>query len=78
MGGSVDNTETLFGDMCVSLCGREIGVPEQLLHRSQIGTTVEKMSGEGVPQRVRMGRRGGPPVDDPAHVPGREPRAHGG
>ena len=60
--------------MSVSLCGREIGVPEQLLDRSQIGTTVEKMSREAVPQRVRDAvGEAGPPVDDPPHVPGREP-----
>ena len=60
MGGSVDNTEALLADVSVYLCGREVGVAEQLLHRSQIGTPVEKMGGEGVAQGVRVRRRGAP------------------
>ena len=73
MGGSVNNTEPLFGDMSVSLCGREVGVAEQLLDRSQVGTTVEKMGGEGVAQRVRVRRGCRPPVDDAPHIAGAEP-----
>ena len=73
MGGSVNNTEALFADMSVSLCGREVGVAEQLLDRSQIGTTVEKMRGEGVAQRVGVGGRRRPPVDDAPHIAGGEP-----
>ena len=46
------------------LCGRKVGVTEQLLHGTQVGTTVEQVGGEGVAQRVGVGRRAGAAVED--------------
>ena len=45
---------------------------EQLLDGAQVGAAVEEVGGEGVAQRVRVGGRVGPPVEQPADVAGRE------
>ena len=50
--------ETLLDDMGIDLRGRNIGMAEQLLHRAQIGTTLEQMAGEGMAEHVwRNARR---------------------
>ena len=40
--------ESVSGEVCVDLGGDEVFVPEQFLHATQIGTTVEQMGGEAV------------------------------
>jgi hypothetical protein len=37
--------------------GGDVGMPQQHLHRAQIGAVVEQVGGEGVAQRVRRQRR---------------------
>src|SRR3546814_1641413 len=53
--------------MSVPLSGGEIGVAEELLHRSEVGAAVEQVCGEGVPESVWMRGRRGPAVE---HAPG--------
>lgn len=40
----------------IDLGGRDVGVPQQLLHRAQIATGLQHMAGKGVPQHVGMHR----------------------
>ena len=56
MGLAIGGTEPLAADVSVALGGRNVGVTEQLLHRPEIGPTVEQMRRERVAQRVRVGR----------------------
>src|SRR5437899_7721104 len=42
------------GYVGVELGGREIGVPEHLLHAAQIRAALEQMRGERVPEEVRV------------------------
>src|SRR3954465_8018241 len=53
----VHGAQALLAHVRVQLSGGQVGVTEQLLHSSHVGTTVEKMSGERVAKGVR-GRRG--------------------
>ena len=46
---------------------------QQLLHRTQVGPTVEQMGGERVAERVRVGGIARSTVEDAPHVAGREP-----
>jgi len=39
--------------MRVDFGGGNVGVPEHLLHAAQIGTAVDEVAGEGMPQYVR-------------------------
>ena len=55
-------SQPLLADVSVQLGRREVAVAEQLLHDAKIGPAVEQMGGEGVTQRVRVGRRGRPAV----------------
>ena len=48
----VDLLQTLDARVRVDLRRRDRRVAEQLLHRSEIGASVEQMRGKGVPQRV--------------------------
>lgn len=48
--------EPLLRDVGVNLCGRQIAMTEQFLHAAEIGTPVQQVGGEAVPQRVRAGR----------------------
>ena len=58
--------------MSVTLRGCNIGVTQQLLHRTQIGTAVEQMRCEAVSQGVRMCRDWRATIDDPPDIAGRE------
>ena len=42
----------------VDLCGGDVGVAQQLLHRAQITTALQHMAGKRVAQHVRVHRRG--------------------
>src|SRR5579862_2804463 len=42
------------GDVQVQLGSREVGMPEHLLHRAQVGTTLEQVGRERMAQQVRV------------------------
>lgn len=44
----MDALKPLFADMRVDLGGAQVGMPEEFLHSTKIGTAVQKMSGVGV------------------------------
>ena len=50
---SVQLLQPLARDVRVDLRGGNVRVPEQQLHHPQIGTVVDEMRREGVPQRMR-------------------------
>ena len=37
----------------IDLRGRDVGVPQKLLYRRQIGPTLQKVGGKGVSERMR-------------------------
>ena len=49
--------QPLARDVGVDGGGGDVGMPQQHLHRAQIGAVVEQVRGEGVAQRVRRQRR---------------------
>src|SRR5439155_22505783 len=51
---------------------RQIGVAEQLLHRTEVGAPVEQMRRERMAQCVGVGRGGRPTVEYAANVTGRQ------
>ena len=53
MGLEVDLLDPLAGEVGVELGGRDVGVPEHLLHRAQVAAAGEQVRGEAVAQRVR-------------------------
>ena len=53
VGGSVDLAEPVHGDQGVDLGGGDGRVAEQFLDHPDVGTAVEHVGGERVPQRVR-------------------------
>src|SRR3954470_14471130 len=69
------------GHQRIDLRRRHRGVPEQLLHDTDVGAAVEEVGGEGVPQRVRrdLRRQAGPlgrrPQDRPRALPRQRPAA---
>ena len=50
----VDLAPASVGDVRVALGGPEVGMPEHLLDRAEIGSTLEEVRGEGVPEQVRV------------------------
>jgi hypothetical protein len=56
MGSRIHGSEPLLAHVCVALRGGDIGVPEQFLDDPEVGTAVEQVGGEAVPEGVRMGR----------------------
>ena len=56
MGRLVDSPQTLAGHVGVDLRRRQVGVAEQLLHRSEVGSAFEQMGGVRVTERVGMER----------------------
>ena len=56
MGRSIGGPEALATDVGVALGCGDVGVPQQLLDRSQVGPTVEQVGGEAVAEGVGMGR----------------------
>ena len=53
MGGKEDLAEVLDGDEGVDLGGGDRGVTEKFLHDPDVGTPVQQVGGEAVPQRMR-------------------------
>ena len=45
--------QPLLDDMGVDLCGRDVGVAKELLHRAQIRAVLQEMAGEGVAEHMR-------------------------
>ena len=54
MGLVIDIRQSLKIQMGVDLGGGQIGVPQQLLHRAQVGRGFQQMGGKAVPQLVRI------------------------
>jgi hypothetical protein len=54
VGGVEHGAQPLSADVSVTLGGGQVGVTQQLLDRTQVGTPVEEVRGEGVAQRVRV------------------------
>src|SRR6266568_4794955 len=57
MGLLVTVLQALGAHMGVNLGSGQAAVAEQLLHAADVGSGVEQMRGEAVPQRVRAGAR---------------------
>jgi hypothetical protein len=53
MGSVISRLEVAAGYGSVNLGRRQINVPQQFLHCSQVGTTFEKMSGKRMPEGMR-------------------------
>src|SRR6185503_2225395 len=53
----VDAPQAAAVDVAVDLRGRERAVPEQLLDHPEVGTPLEQVGGEGMPEAVRVGRQ---------------------
>jgi hypothetical protein len=51
----MDGEQSLLAHMSVDLGGLETGVTEEFLDDTQVGTTIEQVGGETVPQCVGMG-----------------------
>ena len=52
--------QVLKVEPCVDLRGRDVGVAQQLLHRTQVATALQQVAGERVAQHVRVHGRGQP------------------
>ena len=48
--------QSLLRDVGVNLSCRQIAMTEQFLHAAEIGSAIQQVGGEAVPQRVRAGR----------------------
>ena len=68
MGRTVNVAHALTTDSGIDLGGGEIGVTQHFLHSTQIGTPVQKMSGKGVTQRVRVRRGHRSAIEDASHI----------
>jgi len=71
----VNLAEAFLADVRVELRGGQVGVTQELLHSTKIGTVVQKMSGEGVSKGVGVRRRSRTTVEDASHVSGPEASA---
>src|SRR3954470_16226232 len=54
MRAEVELATPLVGDVCVQLGRREVGVPEHLLHRAQVGAALQQVRRERVSEQVRV------------------------
>ena len=54
---SVDRLQSRLRDMGVYLGRRQTAMSQQHLHGAQIGTVIQQMRGEGMPQRMRRKNR---------------------
>ena len=50
---AVQCLKSLSGDMCIDLRGGDVGVAEQHLHYTQIGTVIKQVCSESMAQGVR-------------------------
>ena len=48
-------------------------MPQQLLYDSQIGSSIQEMSSEGMSERMGMRRRQRPVVENAPNIPRRQP-----
>jgi hypothetical protein len=74
VGLAIGSRQPFAADVGVALRGRHVGVAQQFLNRSEIGTTVEQMRGEAVSECVWMGGAHRSTIDDASHVARREAR----
>ena len=51
---TVDSFQSLLIDVCIDLCGPNIGVAKHFLDDAQIGAVPQEMRGEAVSQKVRI------------------------
>jgi len=49
----MDRLQSRLRDMGVDLSRRQTAMPQQHLHGAQIGTVIQQVRGEGMPQRMR-------------------------
>ena len=56
--GFDEMAQPLAADMGIDLSCRDIGMPEHLLHRDEIGTGIDEMRGKSVPQHMRVDELG--------------------
>ena len=68
MGVFVLAEQPLLAYMSVDLRGLQACMPQQLLNSSQVGSAIEQMRGEAVPEGMGMGWRRRPPVEHTPHV----------
>ena len=68
VGRTVNVAHALTTDSGIDLGGSEIGVTQHFLHGTQIGTSVQKMSGKGVAQRMRMRRGHRSTIENASHI----------
>lgn len=52
--------EALKSNVCINLGGRDVSMPEQKLHNTQISAVIEQMGCEGVAKNVRRKMRSDP------------------
>jgi hypothetical protein len=60
--------QAFFEYVRVDLSGRDVGMSEQALHRSEVGAPVQQMAGEGVPEHMRRDALGIEPGPDRAFL----------
>src|SRR5262245_50621218 len=51
-------SQALLDDVGIDLRRRDVGMAEELLHRAQIGATLQEVAGKGVAKNVRRDARG--------------------
>ena len=59
--------------MRVDLRGLHAGMAQQLLDNSKVSAAVQHVSGEAMPQSMRVSRRRRPPIQYTPYVPRAEP-----
>ena len=64
----MDGLETFSADMGVYLGGSEVRMSEKLLHSTQIGTSIQKMSGKGMSKCMWVGHGLSATVYDPSDI----------
>jgi hypothetical protein len=80
MGGIINLCQPLEIQMGIDLCGRNLGMAQQLLHGTQVATGLQHMACEGVTQHMGMDcgghvQRLGPLAEATLHCSAREPAA---
>src|SRR5690554_6014237 len=62
----IDPGKMLKVQMSIDLCGGDVRMTKQFLHRTQVAAGLQHMAGKGVPQQVRMQALVGPLHHPPA------------
>ena len=56
VGLMIDIQQSLLRDVGVNLCCGQITMPEKFLHAPEVGSSIQQVGGEAVPQRMRASR----------------------